>query len=116
MWAKGSIADVNVDTAKSIFPRMSFDLIYARVGQTEAAWRKELELAMHFATEHLSLYQLTIEPETIFYRLYQAGKLQIPDDDLGRALFDATQEIADLSGTAPTAVNLKGFGRKGPTY
>ncbi len=87
-----------VDTAKSIFPRMSFDLIYARVGQTEAAWRKELELAMHFATEHLSLYQLTIEPDTIFERLWQAGKLQIPDDELGRALFDATQEIAEKHG------------------
>ena len=84
--------------AKSIFPRLSFDLIYARVGQTEAAWRAELELAMQLATEHVSLYQLTIEPETIFERLWQAGKLALPDDDLGRALFDATQEIAEKYG------------------
>ncbi len=75
-----------VETAKSIFPRMSFDLIYARVGQTEAAWREELSQAMKLATEHVSLYQLTIEPETIFERLWRAGKLALPDDDLGRAL------------------------------
>ena len=84
--------------AKSIFPRLSFDLIYARVGQTEAAWRAELELAMQLATEHVSLYQLTIEPETIFERLWRAGKLALPDEDLGRALFDATQEIAGKYG------------------
>ena len=60
---------------KAIFPRISFDLIYARVGQSEAAWRAELERAMKLATEHVSLYQLTIEPDTIFERLWQAGKL-----------------------------------------
>ena len=87
-----------LDTAKAIFPRLSFDLIYARVGQTEAQWRKELELATHFATEHLSLYQLTIEPDTIFERLWKAGKLALPDDDLARALFDATQEITEKHG------------------
>jgi len=87
-----------VETAKSIFPRMSFDLIYARVGQTEAAWREELEWAMKLATEHVSLYQLTIEPETIFERLWRAGKLALPDDDLSRALFDATQEITEAHG------------------
>ena len=87
-----------LDTAKAIFPRLSFDLIYARVGQTEAQWRKELELATHFATEHLSLYQLTIEPDTIFERLWKAGKLALPDDDLARALFDATQEITERHG------------------
>jgi oxygen-independent coproporphyrinogen-3 oxidase len=87
-----------LETAKSIFPRMSFDLIYGRVGQTEAQWREELERAMKLATEHLSLYQLTIEPDTIFERLWQAGKLALPDDELGRALFDATQEIAEKHG------------------
>ena len=87
-----------VETAKSIFPRMSFDLIYARPGQTEAAWREELARALKYATEHVSLYQLTIEPETIFERLWRAGKLIVPDDDLGRSLFDATQEIAEAHG------------------
>ncbi len=87
-----------VETAKAIFPRMSFDLIYARVGQSEKDWRAELERAMKLATEHVSLYQLTIEPDTIFERLWRAGKLALPDDDLGRALFDATQEIAEKYG------------------
>jgi putative oxygen-independent coproporphyrinogen III oxidase len=87
-----------LEVGRSIFPRMSFDLIYARVGQTEAQWRAELEEAMKLATEHVSLYQLTIEPETIFERLWQAGKLKIPDDDLARTMFDATQEIAEKYG------------------
>jgi oxygen-independent coproporphyrinogen-3 oxidase len=87
-----------LDTAKAIFSRMSFDLIYARVGQTEAAWRAELDAAMRLATEHVSLYQLTIEPDTIFERLWRAGKLALPDEELGRALFDATQEITEKHG------------------
>ena len=53
---------------------------------------------MKLATEHVSLYQLTIEPDTIFERLWRAGKLAMPDEDLGRALFDATQEIAEKHG------------------
>ncbi len=81
-----------------IFPRMSFDLIYARPGQSEAAWRAELTEAMKMAGEHLSLYQLTIEPDTIFERLWRAGKLITPDEELGRALFDATQEITQAHG------------------
>jgi oxygen-independent coproporphyrinogen-3 oxidase len=87
-----------LETAKAIFPRMSFDLIYARVGQSEKDWRAELERAMKLATEHVSLYQLTIEPDTIFERLWRAGKLALPDEELGRALFDATQEIAEKYG------------------
>jgi putative oxygen-independent coproporphyrinogen III oxidase len=87
-----------LETAKSIFPRLSFDLIYARVGQSEKDWRAELERAMKLATEHVSLYQLTIEPDTIFERLWRAGKLALPDEDLGRALFDTTQEIAEKYG------------------
>jgi putative oxygen-independent coproporphyrinogen III oxidase len=97
---KHSVAEAiaALETAKAIFPRLSFDLIYARVGQTEKAWREELERAMKLATEHVSLYQLTIEPDTIFERLWKAGKLAIPDDDLARDLFDATQEIAGKHG------------------
>jgi len=87
-----------VRTAASIFPRYSFDLIYARPGQSERAWRNELTEAMEMAGEHLSLYQLTIEPDTIFERLWRAGKLVTPDEDLARALFDATQEIAEAHG------------------
>jgi oxygen-independent coproporphyrinogen-3 oxidase len=87
-----------VKTAQAIFPRTSFDLIYARPGQTEAQWRAELTEAMAMAGEHLSLYQLTIEPDTIYERLWRAGKLVTPDEDLGRALFDTTQEIAEAHG------------------
>jgi putative oxygen-independent coproporphyrinogen III oxidase len=84
--------------AASIFSRHSFDLIYARPGQSLKAWRAELTQALNIAGEHLSLYQLTIEPDTMFERLWKAGKLAIPDADLGRDLFDATQEIAQAHG------------------
>src|SRR5271169_3179125 len=63
-----------VNTAEAIFARTSFDLIYARPGQSEAAWRAELIEAMRMAGEHISLYQLTIEPDTIFERLWSMGK------------------------------------------
>jgi oxygen-independent coproporphyrinogen-3 oxidase len=87
-----------VRIAASIFSRHSFDLIYARPGQSVAAWRAELTRALELAGEHLSLYQLTIEPDTMFERLWKAGKLAIPDADLGRELFDATQEITQAHG------------------
>jgi putative oxygen-independent coproporphyrinogen III oxidase len=87
-----------VKTGASIFPRTSFDLIYARPGQSVAAWRIELTEAMKIAGEHVSLYQLTIEPDTIFERLWRAGKLVTPDEELARALFDATQEITEAHG------------------
>ncbi len=82
-----------VAIARSAFERYSFDLIYARPDQTVEAWSKELRLAITEAAEHLSLYQLTIEPETPFAGLYAAGKLVIPDEGNARALYDATQEI-----------------------
>src|ERR1700729_1616714 len=84
--------------AASIFSRHSFDLIYARPGQSLDAWRAELGEALKLAGEHLSLYQLTIEPDTMFERLWKAGKLPVPDADLSRDLFDATQEIAQAHG------------------
>src|SRR3984957_11093836 len=91
-------APAALDVAAAIFSRYSFDLIYARPGQSEAAWRAELAEALQLGSEHLSLYQLTIEPDTIFERLWKAGKLRTPDADLSRALFDATQEIAGAHG------------------
>jgi len=84
--------------AASIFSRHSFDLIYARPGQSLEAWRSELGQALDLAGEHLSLYQLTIEPDTMFERLAKAGKLSVPDADLARELFDATQEITEAHG------------------
>ncbi|MEP0321601.1 coproporphyrinogen-III oxidase family protein, partial [Bauldia litoralis] len=68
-----------IEIARKTFPRISFDLIYARPGQTPAAWQRELGEALKLAADHLSLYQLTIEDETPFARLYRAGKLKVPD-------------------------------------
>jgi oxygen-independent coproporphyrinogen-3 oxidase len=87
-----------VATARSIFERYSFDLIYARPRQSPAAWAAELRHAIAEAAEHLSLYQLTIEQETPFAALHSAGKLVIPDEDEARALWDTTQEICAVAG------------------
>ncbi|HEY2134994.1 MAG TPA: radical SAM family heme chaperone HemW [Xanthobacteraceae bacterium] len=87
-----------VAIARGIFERYSFDLIYARPGQTVAAWRAELERAIAQAAEHLSLYQLTIEPETPFATLHAGGKLVLPDDDLGRELYDLTLDTCAAAG------------------
>jgi len=84
--------------ASKIFERTSFDLIYARPGQSVQDWREELERALGEQQGHMSLYQLTIEPETAFERLQAAGKLVVPDDDLAAALFDVTQELTDKMG------------------
>jgi len=87
-----------VAIARATFPRYSFDLIYARPEQTVAAWRDELGRAVAEAGDHLSLYQLTIEPDTPFAALHAAGKLATPDEDTGRALYDATQEVCASHG------------------
>src|SRR5947209_2592325 len=89
-----------VKIARAAFERYSFDLIYARPGQTPAAWRVELARAIDEAAEHLSLYQLTIEQDTPFAALHAAGKLVIPDDDNARALYDVTQDVTAARGLA----------------
>ena len=99
----GRAHDVNeglaaLDTAKSVFARASFDLIYARPGQTLAAWEAELRRAMSFGTEHLSLYQLTIEPGTRFATLFEKGELAEFDPDAAADLFEATREITAQAG------------------
>jgi oxygen-independent coproporphyrinogen-3 oxidase len=87
-----------LDLAASTFERYSFDLIYARPGQTAKAWRQELDAAILRARDHLSLYQLTVEPETMFERLRDRGKLVLPGEDLARDLWDVTQEITSNAG------------------
>ena len=84
--------------ARGIFDRYSFDLIYARPNQTPDAWRDELNRAIGEAAEHLSLYQLTIEADTPYAALHAAGRLTIPGEDVGRALFDVTQEVCEARG------------------
>jgi oxygen-independent coproporphyrinogen-3 oxidase len=81
-----------------IFPRVSFDLIYARPQQTADAWREELTEALSFGSEHLSLYQLTIEPATPFATLARSGALVVPDDDAAASLYELTQELTDAAG------------------
>ena len=87
-----------VEVAAKHFERFSFDLIYARPGLEVARWRKELIEALSHAPTHLSLYQLTIEPDTMFQQLHAAGKIVLPDEDLSRALYDVTQEICAAHG------------------
>jgi putative oxygen-independent coproporphyrinogen III oxidase len=87
-----------VAVARSIFDRYSFDLIYARPRQTPEIWANELKRAIAEAAEHLSLYQLTIEPDTPFFSLHKAGKLIVPDEDLARDLYDLTQTVCADAG------------------
>jgi len=94
-----------VQIAHAHFERVSVDLIYARPGQTVAAWREELREALGLGVRHLSAYQLTIEPGTAFYRLHEAGKLDTPPDDIATALFDATRDICAAAGLSAYEVS-----------
>ncbi|MBX9454712.1 MAG: radical SAM family heme chaperone HemW [Rhizobium sp.] len=87
-----------VRLARDIFPRMSFDLIYARPGQTGADWTRELKEAISYAVDHLSLYQLTIEEGTAFFGLHKAGKFVIPDQDQAAELYEITQAVTSDAG------------------
>jgi putative oxygen-independent coproporphyrinogen III oxidase len=91
--------------AAKIFPRVSFDMIYARPGQTIVAWREELKLALAEQQGHMSLYQLTIEPETRYFDLFQSGKLVVPNDDDAAALYEVTQELTEAAGLAAYEVS-----------
>ncbi len=84
--------------ARKTFPRTSFDLIYARSGQTPHAWREELRRALAEQDGHMSLYQLTIEPGTAFHDLHAAGSLTVPDEDTGAVLYEITQEMTFAAG------------------
>jgi oxygen-independent coproporphyrinogen-3 oxidase len=81
-----------IERARRSFSRFSFDLIYARPGQTNAAWRRELDEALALAGDHLSLYQLTIEPGTAFAALAARGELVPPGEELAAELFEVTQD------------------------
>ena len=84
--------------AKRHFARVSFDLIYAREGQTTKAWEAELGYALGYAADHLSLYQLTIEGGTPFAARHAAGTLRIPDGARASALYQLTQELCEAAG------------------
>jgi len=91
-------AKAALSTAMTTFDRVSLDLIYARPNQTVAAWRRELAEALAFGVRHLSLYQLTIEPETPFAVLHRTGALTTPDEDSAAALYEVTQELTAVAG------------------
>jgi putative oxygen-independent coproporphyrinogen III oxidase len=84
--------------AKETFGRVSFDLIYAREGQSLADWEKELTRALTYAADHLSLYQLTIEDGTPFAARHAAGTLRTPADDTASDMYLLTQELCETAG------------------
>ena len=94
-----------LEIARAIFPRISFDLIYARPGQMLSAWRDELRAALALAADHLSLYQLTIEPGTAFATRHARGEIVLPDPDDAAALYAATEEEAARRGLAAYEVS-----------
>jgi oxygen-independent coproporphyrinogen-3 oxidase len=87
-----------VETAAATGKRVSLDLIYAREGQDAEAWRRELTQALTLPIEHVSLYQLTIEPGTAFARRVDRQQLIPPTDDLSAELYEATQKVCDAAG------------------
>ena len=94
-----SEAKAAFDTARQIFDRVSFDLIYARQDQTLDAWRNELTEALAMSIDHLSLYQLTIEQGTAFGDRYNRGKLRgLPTDDAAADMYELTQDLCDAAG------------------
>jgi oxygen-independent coproporphyrinogen-3 oxidase len=84
--------------ARHLFPRSSFDLIYARPGQTADAWEAELDEALNLAGEHLSLYQLTIEPGTAFGNRAARGEALAADEETAATLFELTQQRLAAAG------------------
>lgn len=87
-----------VETAGRAFPRLSIDLIYARPGQSVAEWTAELTTALDLGFEHVSPYQLTIEPTTAFGRAFARGTLTPPDEDLAAELYETTQVVLEGAG------------------
>ncbi len=100
-----------LEAARAIFPRLSFDMIYARPGQEEAAWRAELRRALALAADHLSLYQLTIEPGTKFSTLFGRGDFTLPEGEAAARLYTATAEEAAGFGLA--AYEVSNYARSG---
>ena len=94
-----------LEAARATFPRVSFDLIYARPGQGVAAWQAELDQALRLCADHLSLYQLTIEPGTGFEALHRRGELVLPDDELAAELYVATAGACAAHGLLPYEVS-----------
>ncbi len=100
-----------IDTARTTFARYSFDLIYARPGQTTAAWRAELTRALDLAGEHLSLYQLTLERGTRFWQDHARGAFTMPDEDIAAAMYEETNALMAARGLP--AYEISNYARAG---
>lgn len=100
-----------VDLAAGLFERFSFDLIYARPGQSVATWKAELDRALDHAGGHLSVYQLTIEAGTRFGALFDRGALELPPDEVQADLFELTQAV--LSDAGLPAYEISNHARPG---
>ncbi|MGE0421472.1 MAG: radical SAM family heme chaperone HemW [Reyranellaceae bacterium] len=100
-----------IATARATFARYSFDLIYARPGQTPAAWRAELERTLDLAGEHLSLYQLTLERGTRFWQDHARGAFAMPDEDTAATLYEETNALMAARGLP--AYEISNYARQG---
>jgi len=94
-----------VALAARTFARFSFDLIYARPGQDAAAWQAELTRALDHAGDHLSIYQLTLEPGTRFHALAERGRLRLPPDDTQGELYRLSHDVLASAGLAAYEVS-----------
>ena len=97
--------------ARDAFPRLSFDLIYARPGQSGAAWQAELAEALALGPEHIALYQLTIEEGTVFHGAWRRGELALPEEDTAAALYEAT--AAQLAAAGLPGYEISNHARPG---
>jgi len=84
-----------IESASKIFERYSFDLIYARMGQSLDAWQEEIKFALKLAGSHISLYQLTIEKGTPFYKLFHEGKLILPENEVSANMYEWTNDYLE---------------------
>ncbi|WP_203414799.1 radical SAM family heme chaperone HemW [Entomobacter blattae] len=94
-----------LETANRFFARYSFDLIYARPHQSLQDWQEELSMALTLAGDHLSLYQLTIEPNTAYASLHRQGKLTLPDDEQAAAFYRLTDKLLAAQGFFPYEIS-----------
>jgi len=110
-WHDAATARSAFDAARTQFDNLSLDLIYARPGQTLADWRSELSEALEWQPDHLSLYQLTIEPGTPFERARRRGTLNPPADDLAADMFVLSQDLCEQNGLS--LYEVSNFARSG---
>jgi putative oxygen-independent coproporphyrinogen III oxidase len=94
-----------IRTARRLFPSVSFDLIYTRPGQDRRKWSHELRAALAIGPDHISLYQLTIEPQTVFEVLHRRGRITLPEDDVATALYLDTEALCVTAGLLPYEVS-----------